>query len=121
MKSEIETLSVRVIKSLFDYCGSRGIRKLAVTCNHASRRASIPKDATPSERQTLLDRAPVTLGRLYRVSVDEKQARTIEDWRNAPRATVIHLMTVEYDGLKTLTISGSAVGPAQDPLGVLEF
>jgi hypothetical protein len=40
MRREIRDLSADVMKALFDYCGSRGIEKLWVTCNHAMRRTS---------------------------------------------------------------------------------
>jgi hypothetical protein len=121
MRREIEALSAHVTKALFDYCGSRGIERLMVTCNHAMRRTIVPQNATPAERDELLRRAPVVLGRLYRVGLDGAQARSIADWRRISTAKVIGMMRVEFDDLKTLQISGFAMGPQQDPEGQLEF
>lgn len=121
MRREIRDLSARVIKALFDYCGSRGIEKLSVTCNHAMRLAPLPSNATEWEQQELLRRAPVVLGRLYRVSLDEKNARSVADWRKISVAKVGEMMTVEVDNLTTLHISESECSPQQDPQGQLEF
>jgi hypothetical protein len=125
MRNEIESLSAGVMKALFDYCGTRGIGKLTVTCNHALHRAIIPANATAAEKQTLLDRAPVIFGRLYRVSLDHQQARAVVEWRSVPLPSVIPLMTVELDELTNLQISsgsfGEPFGGSSDPVGNLEF
>ncbi len=121
MQQEIEKLSAEVTKALFDYCGSRGIEKLSVTCNHALRRTLIPPNATESERAELLGRAPVAFCRLYRVSLDWNDARSVPDWRSITERKVISMMTVELNELKTLTISGTGVSPALDPEGQLEY
>ncbi len=63
MRREIERLSARVMKAMYDYCGTRGIEKLSITCNHALRRSIIPPNATESEKHELLLRAPVVFGR----------------------------------------------------------
>lgn len=123
MREEIQELSARVTRTLFDYCGSRNIQKLSVTCNHALRRSLVPPEATAAECKQLLDQAPVTLGRLYRVSLDQSRARKVKDWRTIPERRVVGLMTVEIDNLRTLTISSSRdemTVPA-DPQGQLEF
>jgi hypothetical protein len=121
MRREIRDLSAEVMKALFDYCGSRGIEKLSVTCNHAMFRSVVPQNATEWERQELLRRAPVVLGRLYRVSLDQKSARSVADWRRISVPKVGVMMTVEVDELKALEISGTEFAPQQDPEGQLEF
>jgi hypothetical protein len=121
MRREIRSLSAGLMKSLFDYCGSRGIETLTVTCNHAMRRTIIPQNATASEKQELLGRAPVVIGRLYRVSLDQQHARSVADWRRISVPQVGAIMTVELDELKTLQISGTSYSQEQDPEGQLEF
>src|SRR5258706_919944 len=81
MRLEIEELSARVMKDLFDYCGSRGIEKLSVSCNHALRRTLFPPNATAQERQEFLRRARVEMGNLYPVSLDQRIARTVTNCR----------------------------------------
>jgi hypothetical protein len=105
MRREIERLSTRVIRDLFDYCGSRGIGKISVSCNHALRRAPIPPNATPAEREELLRNAPVVMANLYRASIERKSAATISNWRKAPYRTIRDIMLTEYDGLADLSIS----------------
>ena len=124
MRREIENLSARVTRDLFDYCGSRGIEKISVSCNHALRRASItPANATAEEKEALLARAAVTMGNLYRASLNQAQARAISDWRRVPMRVLYPMMKVEYDGLQTLRILEADSGPSQtrDPEGPLEF
>jgi len=124
MKREIEDLSARVMQDLFDYCGSRGIEKISVSCNHALRRASlIPANATAEEKAELLARAAVTMGNLYRASLDHTQARAVPDWRQVSMRILNGMMQVEYDGLRTLQISGAQADSPEtrDPEGQLEF
>ena len=124
MRREIEGLSARVMRDLFDYCGSRGIEKISVSCNHALRRASIiPANATPEEKEQLQARAGVTMGNLYRASLDHTQSGAVPDWRRVSMSLLNRMMKVEYDGLQTLRITGANPdSPATgDPEGLLEF
>jgi hypothetical protein len=124
MRREIEALSARVMKDLFDYCGSRGIEKISVSCNHALRRASlIPANATAQEKEELLARAAVTMGNLYRASLDHAQARAVPEWRQVSMRLLNRMMKVEYDGLQTLKITGANPDSpdTRDPEGPLEF
>jgi hypothetical protein len=121
MRREIENLSARVMIALFDYCGSRGIESLSVSCNHAMRQTMIPLDASPAERDELLSRATVIMGKLYRVSLDRQHVTTVSNWRKIAPSKVIGMMTVENDSLKTLQISGTSSLPQTDPGGELEF
>jgi hypothetical protein len=124
MRHEIQGLCSRVIRDLFDYCGSRGIQKISVSCNHALQRAAIvPLNATSAERAELLARAPVVMGNLYRARIDRKAAQAIADWRKTSARTIQALMDTEYDGLKTLTINSnlSNSSSGKDPEGALEF
>lgn len=105
MRAEIEELSARVLRDLYDYCGSRGIRSIAVTCDHTLRRTVTPEGTTDEERALLLARAHPVTARLYRLRLDEAQARAIVDWRGIPLYRVSQLSTVEYDGLTNLTIT----------------
>jgi hypothetical protein len=121
MRREIEDLSARVMIALFDYCGSRGIESLSVSCNHAMRQTLIPLNASSTERDQLLSRASVVMGRLYRVSVDRQRVSTISSWRKIYPAKLIGMMTVEKDNLQTLQISGTTALAETDPQGELEF
>jgi hypothetical protein len=121
MRREVQQLSARVMKALFDYCGSRGVEGLSVTCNHAIHRTPIPANATEEERQELLQRAPIVLARLYRVSLSGDAARRVENWRKIPVTKVIGIMNVEIDDLRDLEITGKSMGQGRDPAGELEF
>jgi hypothetical protein len=122
MQREIEELSARLIKELFDYCGSRGIERLSVSCNHAVRRGLVPEGATEAERRHLLGQAGVVMASLYRVSVGGPQAATVGSWREISTSEVMRLMRVEQNGLKNLSIEGwSSGGRQRDPDMPLEF
>jgi hypothetical protein len=122
MRREIEALSARLIKELFDYCGSRGIERLSVSCNHTVRQSHIPKAATEAERQHLRQQAGSVMSCLHRVSVDGLQAVTLANWREVSVPQVIRLLRVELDGLTDLTIDGYASpGAQQDANMQLEF
>ena len=123
MRLEIQELSSRVLRDLYDYCGTRGIESISVTCNHTQRRAVIPPNATPDERTLLFQHTPPVPARLYRVSLDQSAAQTIMDWRCVRLSRITELSTVEYDGLKTLTITHDPFSQesAYDPAGELEF
>jgi hypothetical protein len=105
MRTEIRELSARVLRDLYDYCGSRGIKSISVTCNHTLRETVVPDNATAEEREQLRARAQPVPARLYRVSLDQSHANAIADWRRAALSKVSRLYAVEYDGLKTLTIT----------------
>ncbi len=105
MRVEIQDLSARVMRDLYDYCGSRGIKSIAVTCNHTLRESTIPDGATEEERAELQSRAKATTARLYRVSLDQSHAQTVVNWRSLALSRVAELCTVEYDGLTHLTIT----------------
>ena len=122
MRREIEELSARLVKEVFDYCGSRHIERLSLSCNHAISRGLIPSGATESERQELLRRAGVVMGSLYRISVDAANAGTVANWREISVPKVIRFMHVDYDGLNKLDIRGFAAERGQeDPNMPLEF
>jgi hypothetical protein len=113
MRREIEELSARLIKELFDYCGSRGIERLSVSCNHTVLQSSVPHAATPEEEKYLRDRGGLVMSCLYRVSVSGPQAGLVRNWREVSVSEVIHRMRVEHDGLKTLNIRGWSTGGRQ--------
>jgi hypothetical protein len=122
MRLEVEELSARLLRDLYRYCGSRGITHISVTCNHTLRQTVVPSGATAAERQQLLERAPPVPARLYRLSLDQSQARSVADWRQVSLSGVVHLCKVEYDGFPTLTIThGLLVQEARDAEGDLEF
>jgi hypothetical protein len=123
MRAEIQKLSARVLRDLYDYCGSRGIQSIAVTCNHTLRQTVIPVGATEEERTELLSRAQPMPARLYRVSLDHPHAQTVVNWREASLARVNQLSTVEYDGLTSLVLTTDAAqsSDAHDAAGELQF
>ena len=105
MRSEIQELSERVMRDLYDYCGSRGVRSIAVTCNHTMRQIPRLPGATDEEQTELGRRAKPITGRLYRVSLDQFHSQAVVNWRNLTLSRVAQLWTVEYDGLTNLTIT----------------
>jgi hypothetical protein len=121
MRREIQDLSARVMIALCDYCGSRGIESLSVSCNHAIHQTLIPTGASSAERDALLARASVVMGRLYRVSLDRQRVSSVSNWRRIAPSKVIAMMLVENDNLNTLQISGTAFSPQTEPDGELEF
>jgi hypothetical protein len=96
MRSEIQELSARVMRDLYDYCGSRGIRSIAVTCNHTLRETMVPAGATEEEKTELQQRAKVVTARLYRVSLDQARAQTVVNWRSLALPRETQLSTLEY-------------------------
>lgn len=124
LRREIEDLSAGVMRDLYDYCGSRGIDKISVSCNHAVRQTSvIPANATPEEKEELKARAALTMANLYRASLDRTHSGAVPDWRQVSMRLLNRMMKVEYDGLQTLQITGANPDSPQtrDPEGSLEF
>jgi len=123
LRGEIEELSARVLRDLYGFCGSRGIRSIAVTCNHTMRQTAIPDGATEEERAELLRRAEATPRRLYRASLDQSHAKAVANWRRVPLSRIVQLYTVEYDGITKLKIGHdeASSGSGFDPAGPLEF
>jgi hypothetical protein len=122
MREEIRELSARVLMDLYDYCGSRDIRSISVTCNHTLREPVVPTGATDEERAELVRLTQPVPGRLYRMSLDQSHARSISDWRRVPLSRIIELSAVEYDGLKRLEIRhGLMAEDTRDAEGQLQF
>jgi hypothetical protein len=123
MRDKIQELSARVLRDLYSYCGSRGIKSISVTCDHTLRQTVVPAGATDEERKQLLERAKPVPARLYRVSLDRDQAQVVADWRQVSLPRLIELSTVEYDGLVHLTITHGPLAnqDAHDAAGELEF
>lgn len=123
LRSEIQELSAGVLRDLYEYCGSRDILSISVTCNHTVRQTAIPDGATEDERTALLEQATPVQARLYRVSLDESHARAVADWRQVSLSRVMDAAAVEFDGLNNLTIlndSASTRDP-RDAGGELQF
>jgi hypothetical protein len=123
MRTAVERLSARVLRDLYKYCGSRGIHSVAVTCDHTVRASAIPVGTTAEERISLVSRPQPAPSRVYRMSLDESNARVVVDWQRVSLSRVAQLSTVEFDGLKTFVITGDETGPQdqRDPEGKLEF
>lgn len=105
MRKEVEESTARVIQQLFDYCGSRGIEKLSVSCNRA---------ITEGER--------LTMRSLFRASVDAATASQVANWRRVSILEVMRLMKVDRNLLPQITIfnTGKTAAPL-DPNEPLEF
>ncbi|MBL9175421.1 MAG: hypothetical protein JNL10_17905 [Verrucomicrobiales bacterium] len=114
MRREVEEISARVLRDLFDSCGTRGIAKIQVSCNHAVQRGIVPSEATESERREIMSRSSMVMDKLYRMSLDAAGARAIGDWRRLPLSELLRRMSVEFDGFNALTINPS-LGPTGDP------
>jgi hypothetical protein len=121
MRREIEELSARLFQDLFDYCGSRGIERVTVACNHTTQSGLVPAGATPRERQQILRTASPVMMSLYRVRVDASKLAAAGNWRNLTIPQIIPLMAVERDGLQTLSINSDISAEAEDVDMPLEF
>jgi hypothetical protein len=93
LRKEVEEVSARVVKEIFDYCGSRGIERLSVSCNRALRER-------PSDGEERL-----RMRSLYRVSIDVAKASSVADWRRLSLAEVSKLLKVEHDMISTIAIT----------------
>lgn len=109
LRKEVEDATARVMKELFDYCGSRGIEKLSVSCNRAI-------TVGPAGNEHLAMRS------LYRASIDAGTAAQVANWRRMALPEVIHLMKVDHNLLPGITIfnTGKTAAPL-DPNEPLEF
>ena len=123
LREEVRQVSAQLTRQLFDYCGSRGIERLQLSCNRALRRTSIPGNATEAEKRELLRRAPLTMASIYRLSVLGSEARNFTAWRTTPNRAVMDLFHIESDGLLTLsiTLGETERGSIEDPNSPLEF
>lgn len=119
MREEVQQISANIMRALFEFCGTRGIESVTLTCNHAMRR--IATNVPAAERDELLRTAPVTMGALYTVTIDGDRAEAIHNWREISPAAIIKLMRVDYDGFNTLTITQGVETLAEDPDAPLEF
>ena len=123
MRAEIQELSARVMRDLYQSCGSRGIRSIVVSCNHTLLDPIIPLNSTPEEKDKLSRRALPKPTRLYRVNLDQAHARSVVDWRRVSLSRILQMANVEYDGLTRLIIrpGGTTPTPQVDAPGELEF
>ncbi|MBN2507437.1 MAG: hypothetical protein JXQ71_12160 [Verrucomicrobia bacterium] len=118
LKRETVLMCAHVMRELFDTCGWRGIKKLQISCNHATQHR--PARALPGVPPP----APVIDWQvLYRCSLSEDVAVRIPSWRLLPLHKVEQLMTVELDGFAHLTLTpvAPAETPPRDPAGPLRF
>lgn len=123
LRDEVRLVSAQLTRQLFDYCGSRGIERLQLSCNRALRRTAIPGNATETEQRELRRRSPLTMASIYRIAVNGESARSIASWRTASTREVMELFLVEADGLVNLNItqSGWESNELEDPDSPLEF
>lgn len=123
MREEVRTLCAALIRDVLDFCGTRGIERVQVSCNRALHEAYVPTEATPEERQQLEARARVVIRRIYRLSLDPSKAQSVVDWRRVSLDQVLKFSQVELDGLSRVMIENlsklSALQP--DPNEPLEF
>lgn len=123
LRREVEEVSARVLRNLFDSCGTRGIAKIQVSCNHAVRKSIELAEATASERREIFSRAPTVMDKLYRMSLEADAARTVADWRRISLGELLGKMTVEFDGIRTLELetTGNRNPANEDPNTPLQF
>lgn len=121
LRREVELLSARLIKDLFDYCGSRGIERLSVSCNRAVYESPVPEGATPEERKALVKTGELIMRSLYRVAVDGSAVPVGKQWRSMSEPAVLRLAVVEKDKFSDMTISQENRRDTRDPDMPLEF
>ncbi|HVK59367.1 MAG TPA: hypothetical protein VM735_11350 [Candidatus Kapabacteria bacterium] len=119
MRAEVQEISANIMRALFEFCGTRGIDSVTLSCNHAMRkvRANLPK----TERQKQMDTGPVTMGVLFTVRLDGSRAAGVHNWREISTAGIVKLLQVEYDGFNTLVITQGMDAEPADPDVPLEF
>ena len=109
MRAEVEEITAKVIKDIFDYCGARGIQRLSVSCNRA---VVIGK----GDNQRLVMRS------LYRAAVESEAAAAVANWRSVSVGEVANVMRVEHDVVSGIMITQSAGRRlVEDPNEPLEF
>jgi hypothetical protein len=109
LRKEIEEVTARVIKDLFDYSGARGIQRVSVSCNRA---LVTGKD----------DNERLVMRSLYRAVIGAEQASQIVQWRRLSVAEVESMMKVDHDIISSVIINkGARSGLAMDPNQPLEF
>lgn len=113
MRQEIQTVSARLMKQLFDFCGSRGIVRLAVSCNRTLREADVPTGATELERQALLRNGTLMMRCVYRTSMEGDTARSVGNWRSLPLSQVMQMLRVEHDGIDAIEINRRIMADAE--------
>jgi hypothetical protein len=108
-RKEIEDVTARVIKDLFDYTGARGIERVSVSCNRA-----LVTGKEGAER--------LVMRSLYRASVEGDAAGNVTNWRQLSVSQIEAMMKVEHDVLATLVITKNGKrGLTLDPNETLEF
>jgi hypothetical protein len=123
MRREVRDISARVLEDLVNSCGTRGIERIQVTCNHTLRQTLMPSLANEEERRHIRDRAPIIMGRLYRVSLDPAKLPPMAAQRQISRSDLMRRMRVDYDGFDSLTIStdGDRRASPKDANTLLQF
>jgi hypothetical protein len=97
LRADIEDATARVVKDLFEYCGSRGIESISVSCNSV---VSIQaKDAVGKEETDWRHRS------LYRATVEGAAVSAVANWRDLSLAAVKRLIKIERDLTPTLILS----------------
>jgi hypothetical protein len=109
VRKEIEDVTARVMKDLFEFTGARGIERVSVSCNRA-----LVTGGKGSER--------LAMRSLFRASVEGNKAGDVANWRRLSISQVLTMMKVEHDVLATLVITkGDRNGLMLDPNEPLEF
>lgn len=123
LRSAIQELTAGVMRNLYDYCGTRGIESISVTCDHTVRQALVPADASAADRARLMKNADIVNVALFRLSLGKSQARAIPNWRLASPSRVSRILSLDYDGMTNLTIlpPSDVDGSAGEDLGLLKF
>jgi len=110
LRKEIEEISAYLIRDLFDYCGTRGIERLSVSCNRAITETSV------EGQDRLIMRS------LYRASIDAAAAAQVPRWRSLSLSQIAALTKVERDIISQVTLQKGGAAPAPlDPNQPLEF
>jgi hypothetical protein len=109
-RKDVEDTTAAVLRDLFDYCGTRGIERLSVSCNHAV------NELDENKNPRLVMRS------LYRVSIDAPTAAKVANWRTLKLPQITTVAKVEQDMMSrvALTKTGEAPPPL-DPNQPLEF
>ncbi|MBL7129582.1 MAG: hypothetical protein ISS16_11440 [Ignavibacteria bacterium] len=99
LKQEVITLISRVMKDLYDHCGTRTIEKIVVACEHGVIYKRYP--VLPGvNHQTKTFQMTV----IYKCSISKTQALKVANWREAKLHQVSSMLKVDNDMFPYLNI-----------------
>lgn len=122
LRNEAINLCARVMRDVYEHCGTRDIDRVQLSCNHAVQQARVSLFASEYEKRQAFAGAPVVWSVLYRCSLPGRMAEKVPKWHDASMNSIKSMLAVQEDRFSTLTISGHTTsGSQRDPEAPLKF